>query len=342
MFDLNAIIRPNVRDLKPYSSARDEFSGEANIWLDANESPYENGLNRYPDPLQRRLKKSISALKGLPANQIFLGNGSDEAIDLLIRAFCTPGTDRIITLPPTYGMYAVSAAVNDVGNVEVPLTDAFQIDLPALQPHLADPKNKLIFICSPNNPTGNLMDRNDIRDITSAFQGIVVVDEAYIDFASEPGVSEWIATIPNLVVLQTFSKAWGMAGARLGMAFAQPESIAVLNRIKPPYNINTLTQKNALERLSAKADVESEIAEILVERKRLETALTAMDQCMHVYPGAANFILAQFKDADNLYAYLCEKGIVVRSRTKLIRGALRITVGTPKENEMLLEELNAY
>lgn len=342
MFDLNTIVRPNVRNLKPYSSARDEFSGEASIWLDANESPYENGLNRYPDPLQCKLKESISALKGLPANHIFLGNGSDEAIDLLIRAFCNPGTDRIITLPPTYGMYAVSAALNDVENVEVPLTDAFQIDMPALQPHLADPKNKLIFICSPNNPTGNLMDRSDIRDITSAFHGIVVVDEAYIDFASEPGVSEWIATIPNLVVLQTFSKAWGMAGARLGMAFAQPESIAVLNRIKPPYNINTLTQKHVLERLSAKADVESEIAEILVERKRLETALAAMDQCMHVYPGAANFILAQFKDADNLYAYLCEKGIVVRSRTKLIRDALRITVGTPEENKMLLAVLSAY
>ncbi|MFH1852844.1 MAG: aminotransferase class I/II-fold pyridoxal phosphate-dependent enzyme, partial [Candidatus Neomarinimicrobiota bacterium] len=247
MFDLERLVRPNIRRLQPYRSARSEFSGQARIWLDANENPYDNGLNRYPDPLQRELKLALAGIKNLPPESIFLGNGSDEAIDLLIRAFCEPGRDKILIMPPTYDMYAVSAAINNVAVVQVPLDRDFGIDRQKLLPFLEDPLLKLVFICSPNNPTGNLPDRREILEIAMKFNGLVVLDEAYQDFATADSLAMELERHPNLVVLQTFSKARALAGARLGMAFAQPAVIDLLNRIKPPYNINQLTQKAALD-----------------------------------------------------------------------------------------------
>jgi len=339
MFDPEKWARPNVQKLKPYASARDEYTGEAHIWLDANENPFESGLNRYPDPHQRTLKAAIAKEKSVKSDQIFLGNGSDEAIDLLIRAFCVPRQEAILALPPTYGMYAVSAALNDVEIVEVALTNDFQMDMASLLPKLQDSRVKLIFICSPNNPSGNLIERKDVLQVLESFRGIVVVDEAYIDFAESESLTQIIDEFPNLVVMQTFSKAWGLAGVRLGMAFAEARIIRILNRIKPPYNINSLTQKVVLEKLTQREDVLEAIQKIKSEKRRLVEALKSIPRCLDVFPSDANFVLARFENANELYDKLCKAGIVVRNRSGVVSNSLRLTIGTAEENDLLIEVL---
>lgn len=339
MVDIQKLIRPNVRNLKPYSSARDEFKGSASVWLDANENPNNNGLNRYPDPLQKKLKARISELKNVPAENIFLGNGSDEAIDLLFRGFCEPGKDKTLICSPTYGMYQVSADINDVEVIDVPLGADWQLNMEGIQKHFADPNLKLIFICSPNNPTGNSMKKEDVLALVSAFNGLVVIDEAYIDFSELKSLSSELEQSNNLVILQTLSKAWGLAGIRLGMAFANEEVIEVLNRIKPPYNVNQLTQEIALKELADEAGFKNEVEAILAERTRLKKELSQLKNVLHIYPSDANFLLAKFTEPKTIYVALTEKGIVVRDRSKVAEGCLRITVGTSEENSQLINEL---
>jgi len=344
MTSINHLVRDNIRRLRPYSSARHDFEGDAEVFLDANENPYDyQGLNRYPDPLQVAVKERLSALKGLSPNQIFLGNGSDEAIDLLIRIFCEPRRDHILTLPPTYGMYQVSADIAGVAVREVPLSAAFQPRVEAIL-EAADAHSKLLFVCSPNNPTGNAIDRAAIRRLAAGFPGIVVVDEAYIDFSSRPSCLELLPEFPNLVVMQTFSKAWGMAGIRLGMAFASETVIALFNKVKPPYNVNELTQRAALDALDQSKEREALIGAILAERARLERRLPAFAFVKQVFPSDANFLLLRVAAPDELYLYLVDRGIIVRNRSRVLlcEGSLRITVGTPPENEQLLEALQAY
>ena len=346
-FDLNRLVRPNILRLKPYSSARSEFAGDAAVFLDANEnsfgSPAGHSYNRYPDPFQKELKAMITATNGLVAEQIFVGNGSDEAIDLLFRIFCEPGRDEVIVCPPTYGMYSVSADINDTGICEVPLTSEFHLDVEAI---LAAVKNstKLIFICSPNNPTGNLMRRADIIRLLDTFSGAVVIDEAYIHFASEPSMISELERFPNLVVLQTFSKAWGMAGLRVGMAYASEEIIALMSVVKPPYNVSGIAQRAVIEGLSEKDSVEHWISRTLSERERLVTVLGRLSFVQNIYPSDANFVLVKTDDARGVYNYLIEQKIVVRDRSnvQLCEGCLRITVGTEKENTRLLTELVAF
>jgi histidinol-phosphate aminotransferase len=338
-FKLENIIRKNIASLTPYSSARSEFKGKAKIWLDANENPYNNGQNRYPDPLQMRLKQRISEIKGVETSRIFLGNGSDEPIDLLIRACCEPNRDSILTMPPTYGMYQVSADINAANIVKIPLEEDFSMNkegvLAAMKPNV-----KIIFICSPNNPTGNSQSLEDIRMICKAFHGLVVVDEAYIDFSRANSALELLSELPNLVILQTLSKAYGMAGIRLGMAFADERIINLLNSIKPPYNVNILSQEYALEKLGNTSKVQAQITEIQLERQRLKERLSKMDIVEKIYPSDANFMLVRFNDAKSIYRQLAVKGIVLRDRTSAVPGTLRITIGTPKENNELLQELN--
>lgn len=339
MVDIQRLIRPNVRNLKPYSSARDEFKGSASVWLDANENPNNTGLNRYPDPLQWKLKARISELKNVPKENIFLGNGSDEAIDLLFRAFCEPGKDKAIICSPTYGMYQVSADINNVEVVDVPLTADWQLNLIAIESEFSDSSIKLLFICSPNNPTGNCMQRSDVLQLASNFSGLVVIDEAYIDFSEQESFVSELENHNNLVILQTLSKAWGLAGIRLGMAFANEEVIEVLNRIKPPYNVNQLTQEAALKKLNDLDGFQSEVNTILSERKRLGIELEKLKNVLHIYPSDANFLLVKFTQPKSIYNALTEQGIVVRDRSKVAEGCLRITVGTPEENAQLLAEL---
>ena len=339
MVDIQKLIRPNVRNLKPYSSARDEFKGSASVWLDANENPNDNGLNRYPDPLQWKLKSRISELKNVPNESIFLGNGSDEAIDLLFRAFCEPGKDKSLICSPTYGMYQVSADINDVEVIDVPLTIDSQLNLVAIESEFSDSSIKLLFICSPNNPTGNSIRREDINRILSSFNGLVVIDEAYIDFAEQESLTNQLQNHNNIVVLQTLSKAWGLAGIRLGMAFANEEVIEVLNRIKPPYNVNQLTQEAALKKLNDLNAFQNEVNTILSERKGLKIDLEKLKNVQHIYPSDANFLLVKFTEPKTVYDALTEKGIVVRDRSKVAEGCLRITVGTSEENTTLLAEL---
>lgn len=338
-FDLNRLLRPNIRAMQPYSSARDEFHGSASVFLDANENPYNKPYNRYPDPMQWRLKKRISEIKEVPVASIFLGNGSDEPIDLLMRAFCKPGRDEILTIDPTYGMYQVAADVNNVFCRKVALREDFSLDLPALLGQIAD-ATKLIFLCSPNNPTGNSLNPADIREVLRAFAGIVVVDEAYIDFSSNPSFLCELETWPNLVVLQTLSKAWGAAAIRLGMAFASPEIIAVLNKIKYPYNVNLLTQEKALELLDPER-MKVQLNHILQGRSRLRRELASIPIVRRVYPTDANFFLVDVGDADRVYQDLVGQGIIVRNRNRvtLCRGCLRITVGTEVENMLLIAAL---
>ena len=338
-FDVNAWMRPNIRAMQPYSSARDEFHGSASVFLDANENPYNAPYNRYPDPMQWTLKARISEIKGVPVASIFLGNGSDEPIDLLLRAFCEPGKEKMLTTDPTYGMYQVAAEVNNVACVKVPLRDDFSLDLPALLARIDD-ATKLIYLCSPNNPTGNSLGQDAIREVLCRFRGIVVVDEAYIDFSAGPSFLREMGEWPNLVVLQTLSKAWGCAAIRLGMAFASPEIIGVLNKIKYPYNVNPLTQEKALELLDEDR-MHRQLAQILQERTRLCRDLSAIPLVRRIYPTDANFLLVDVGDADGVYHKLVEEGIIVRNRNRvtLCRGCLRITVGTPEEDDKLLAAL---
>ncbi|QIH32039.1 histidinol-phosphate transaminase [Sphingobacterium sp. DR205] len=344
-FNLNNLLRENIKKLVPYSSARDEFKGEASIWIDANENPFGSPLNhdynRYPDPLQHQVKAKLSTIKGVPAENIFLGNGSDEAIDILYRAFCTPGVDNVILVPPTYGMYEVSANINDVAFKKVNLTADYQLDLDGIA-NAVDAHTKLIFICSPNNPTGNSIRRQDIETILNNFQGLVVVDEAYINFSAVKSFTQELAEYPNLVVLQTLSKAWGLAALRLGMAFASKEIIAVYNKIKPPYNINQATQDIVLEALNNVDQVNDWIKETVAERERLVRELLELDYVQYITPSDANFILVKMEQPREVYDYLVQYGIIVRDRSKveLCEGCLRITVGTPAENQTLLEKLN--
>ena len=344
-FNLNNLLRENIKKLVPYSSARDEFKGEASILIDANENPFGSPLNhdynRYPDPLQHQVKAKLSKIKGVPSEHIFLGNGSDEAIDILYRAFCTPGVDNVILVPPTYGMYEVSANINDVAFKKVNLTADYQLDLDGIA-NAIDAHTKLIFICSPNNPTGNSIRRQDIEAILNNFQGLVVVDEAYINFSAVKSFTQELAEYPNLVVLQTLSKAWGLAALRLGMAFASKEIIAVYNKIKPPYNINQATQDIVLEALDQVDQVNDWIKETVAEREKLVRELLELDYVQHITPSDANFILVKMEQPREVYDYLVQYGIIVRDRSKveLCEGCLRITVGTPAENQILLEKLN--
>ncbi len=343
MFDINNLIRENIRKLVPYSSARDEFQGEDAIFLDANENPYNTTLNRYPDPRQLRLKQTIASIKKVAAEKIFLGNGSDEAIDLLIRAFCEPGTDNIVSIKPTYGMYKVCADINNVEFREALLTTDFQPDTTQLL-NASDANSKLLFLCSPNNPTSNSLNKNDVVKLIAEFPGLVIIDEAYIDFSTAESFSGLLDRYPNLVILQTFSKAWGMAGVRLGMAFAGKEIIAVLNRIKYPYNINILTQRTALERLNDTANKDNWISMIIKQREYLARELAKLPMVKRVLPSDANFLMARFDNPREVFAYLTAKKIIVRDRSKvsLCEGFLRITVGTETENLALISALQQY
>ncbi len=338
--NLQNLVRKNIASLVPYSSARDEFTGEAQVFLDANENPFNEPYNRYPDPLQRKLKQKIAGIKNVTPDKIFLGNGSDEPIDLLIRAFCEPETDNIVTIDPSYGMYQVAANINDVAIRKVPLSANFTLD-PMAVLHAVDLHTKLIFLCSPNNPSGNNLSRSAMLHIARHFKGIVVVDEAYIDFSPENSLLPDLDRHKNLVVLQTLSKAWGMAGIRLGMAFASPEIIGILNKIKYPYNLNILTQEKALEMLENKEQVENWAATLINERNRISEELKNLTVVKTVYPSDANFVLVSVENATLIYNKLVEKGIIVRDRSKvnLCAGCLRITIGSPEENNLLLEAL---
>lgn len=347
MFDLNKILRENIKNLTPYSSARDEFQGEASVYLDANEnaygSPLDEQYNRYPDPLQYNVKKRLSEIKGVPIRNIFLGNGSDEAIDILFRAFCNPGVDNVIIVPPTYGMYQVSANINDVALRRVPLTAEYQLNLEGIAEAI-DEHTKLIFICSPNNPTGNSINRDDVETLLANFNGLIVVDEAYINFSRQKTFIQELTEYANLVVLQTLSKAWGLAGLRVGMAFASEEIIEVMNKVKPPYNINEASQQLALKALENVDQVNEWIKETLKERDNLVLQLKNFDFVLDIYPSDANFILVKTTDPKAIYNFLVQRGIIVRDRSKveLCEGSLRITVGTPNENNILIQSLQDY
>ena len=339
--NIKQLVRPNILKMKAYSSARDEFKGTASVFLDANENPYNNGLNRYPDPLAWAVKTELSKIKGIAPEHIFLGNGSDEVIDVLMRIFCEPRVDNIVTLPPTYGMYQVSADTCDVEVIKVNLNENFQPEIDKIL-RGANEHSKILFICSPNNPSGNAIDAGAILNLVNKFEGIVVIDEAYADFSQQPSCIEWVTTFPNVVVMQTFSKAWGLAGIRLGMAFAGKEIIDLMNKVKPPYNINQLTQQAALAALKNQAETKKQVAEILRERDFLEKRLSALDVVEKVYPSDANFLLVKVVQADALYNYLLTKEIVVRNRNNVVLcdNCLRITVGTPEENEKVANALH--
>ena len=335
------LVRENIRELKPYSSARHEFTGEAKIQLDANENPYEyHGYNRYPDPLQKKLKDKIGRLKGIAPESIFIGNGSDEAIDILTRIFCTPGRDAVHIPQPTYGMYRVSADINDVAVHTTMLTEDFEIDADQLLENVRE-NDHILWLCNPNNPTGNIHDPQKLRYILSRFPGIVVVDEAYIDFSSEPSMISMIPDHPNLVVLQTFSKAWGLAGMRIGMAFAQPWIIRYMNAVKPPYNINSYTQEYVLDQLEEVDAVRREVSQILLERQKVAEFLRSLDSVQKVFPSEANFILFRIDQSQRIFDQLTEQGIVIRNRNHepLCKDCLRVTIGTPEENEILMKQL---
>lgn len=338
-FNLNTLIRPNVANMKPYSSARDEFKDfeRKMIFLDANENPFENGLNRYPDPQQRQLKSILAEQKNISVDQILLGNGSDEVLDLIFRAFCEPSKDNIITLPPTYGMYPVLANLNNIENREVLLDSDFQPDLDEISRN-ADPRTKLLFICSPNNPTGNLIACEKILYLLNNFKGLVVIDEAYIDFAVEESWITKLNEFPNLIVIQTLSKAYGLAGIRLGICYASEEIITVLNKIRPPYNINQLTQKKAIEQLQSTINIRNDIHSLNEQRELLLKALLKVSFTVKVYPSDANFILIKVDNAQKRYSELLKNGIVVRNRSSqpLCENTLRVTIGTALENEKLI------
>lgn len=339
-------VRPNILALEPYSTARDEFTGgDISVWVDANENPFNNGVNRYPDPHHRKLKEVVASLKGFPASQIFLGGaGSDEAIDLTFRIFCTPGKDNAIAISPSYGVYRVSAAINDIELREVRLNDDFSLPVDRLL-EAADSRSKLMWICSPNNPTANAFARADLLLLCDEFDGMVVVDEAYVDFSEEGSLRDCIAAHPNLIILQTFSKAWGMAGLRFGMAFATAEIIAIYNNVKYPYNINGPTQDALIERITATApEVGRMVDEITADRRMLSDGLSRCACVKHVYPSDANFLLVKVTDAGAIYDYLIANGVIVRNRSSQpgCADCLRITVGTHDENLRILDLMRAY
>lgn len=343
MKDLKEIVRKNIYSLKPYSSARNEFKGEASIFIDANENPYDTPYNRYPDPLQLQVKEKISALKGVPVENIFLGVGSDEPIDLLYRIFCEPQTDNVVALEPTYGMYSVCADINNVEYRKVSLKEDYQFSADDLLA-ATDENSKIIWLCSPNNPTGNALDTEEIEKVLKNFSGIVAVDEAYIDFSSQPSFLKVLKEYPNMVVLQTFSKAWGSAGVRLGMAFASEEIIKIFNKVKYPYNVNVLTQRYAIKLLDNFSQVEKKVKAILKNRDKLEKQLIKVKCVKEVYPTDANFILVKTTDSDSIYKYLIENGIVARNRNgiTLCDNCLRITVGTAEENKQVIAALKNF
>ncbi len=343
MKPIKRLLRPNIQSLKPYSSARDEYTGEAAVFLDANESPYNQPYNRYPDPYQRKVKAKIARIKDIRAGQIFLGNGSDEPIDMLFRAFCEPGVDNVVSIDPTYGMYQVAADINNIVVHKVQLTNDFELDVEALLAKCND-KTKLMFICSPNNPTGNCFKEKDMLSLIKLFEGIVVLDEAYIDFAPEKSLLSQLNKYPNLVILQTFSKAWGMAGIRLGMAFASEEIVGVLSNIKYPYNINILTQEKALELLECEPDKQYWVQQLLAERAKMQISLAGLSFVQVVYPSDANYLLIKVDDANGIYNFLVSKKIIIRNRStvSLCTGCLRITIGQPAENSLLLEALSMF
>ena len=347
MTDIEKLVRPHILKLKAYSSARDEYSGKKGIFLNANENPLgstsRKSYNRYPDPYQKSLKKVISKHKKIPYEQIFLGNGSDEAIDLLTRIFCTPERDSIIVMPPTFDMYEVAARINQNPVIRVSLTPDFQIDTPTVLKAITR-ETKIIYICTPNNPTGNSMDRESIREILNHFHGITVIDEAYGDFSGEESFLNMLPDYPRLVVLQTFSKAWGLAGLRLGIAFADKSIIGLLNKVKLPYNINKATQALAMKALKKQEYKDYMVQKLLAERKILRLELSSLDIVEKVFPSDANFLLVKFKDADKVYHYLLQKKVIVRNRSNVVlcEEALRITVGDEKENDILISTLKNY
>lgn len=340
MINLKAIVRDNIWNLKAYSSARDEFKGTADVFLDANENPFGT-LNRYPDPHQKAIKEKLSALKKVETNQIFVGNGSDEVIELAFRIFCEPGKDKVLTFSPTYGMYDVSANINNVEIIKQPLINDFQISLNQLQPYLDVEELKIIFICSPNNPTGNLLNTEDLEYILENFNGIVIVDEAYIDFSAQDSFIKNINKYNNLIVSQTFSKAWGLAGVRVGVAYASEAIINLYNRVKPPYNVSTLNQEAVLDRLNNLDEVKRNIDAILTERTKLKEALIELPLVKKIYPTDANFLLIEVDNADKVYQYLIDKKVIVRNRNTQVENCIRITVGTPAENKILIDTLNS-
>ena len=344
MKPLEELVRPNIWSLAPYSSARNEYAGrEARVFLDANENPYNQPYNRYPDPLQLELKEAISRVKGVPAANIFLGNGSDEAIDLPYRIFCRPGVDNVVAIEPTYGMYKVCANVNDVEYRRVLLDEHYQTTAEQLL-NACDEKTKIVWLCTPNNPTGNCLLREEVMKVIEGFQGIVIIDEAYSDFSSQQPLRTELARHPNLMVLNTLSKAWGCAAIRLGMAFASTDIIALLNKVKYPYNINQLTQEQALKALSDPFEVDKWVKLLLLERSRMMDAFRLLPICEEVYPTDANFFLARMTDAQTIYNYLVDRGIIVRNRTRvqLCRNCLRITIGTKSENNELIAALRQF
>jgi len=347
MINIQSLLRENIKKLKPYSSARDEYTGNVGIFLDANENSFGSipagDLNRYPDPHQHEIKRKLSIIKNINTENIFIGNGSDEAIDLLMRAFCEPGKESILIMPPTYGMYKVAADINDVNIIEVPLTSAFQIITDEVINNIIS-STKLIFICSPNNPSGNLLDRNSIRTILNSFNGLVIIDEAYIDFANEESWISELESFSNLVVLQTFSKAWGLANIRVGMAYGNEEIISVMNKIKYPYNVNGVSQQIIIDALDSESTKNEVVNKIVYQRDKLIEALSNLDVIQKIIPTDSNFILAKVKHANNVYDYLLENKIIVRNRSNIIscEECLRFTVGTEDENEKLIEILSKY
>jgi len=334
-FDLQSLVRPNIWALKPYSSARDEFTGEEGIFLDANENPFGK-KNRYPDPHQRTLKSALSERNHIPVENIFIGNGSDEVIDLVYRIFCEPARDRVILCPPTYGMYEVSANINNVEVIHVPLTDDFELNIDEILSCDA----RCLFVCSPNNPSGNRL--KNVERLLEEFRGILVVDEAYIDFCADRSFREQLPQYPNLIVMQTFSKAWALASARVGVAYASADIIGLMDRTKPPYNVSAFNQEEALKALSKPVKHQYRLDLILQERALLEKKLAQLSLVHRVYPSDANFLLMEVTDADKLYHYLVHKKVIVRNRSSVVRNCLRITVGTPAENRVLLKELQDY
>ncbi|MDG1730865.1 MAG: histidinol-phosphate transaminase [Algibacter sp.] len=342
MINIQDLIRPTIKALKPYSSARDEFQGNSDdmVFLDANENPFENGVNRYPDPQQRTVKSLLSKIKGIPEQNILLGNGSDEVLDLIFRAFCEPNQDNVITLPPTYGMYSVLANVNAIEIKSVQLDDDFQPKVDAIL-NTANSQSKLLFLCSPNNPTANSFEAKSIESLVNKFKGIVVIDEAYIDFSNKESWLTRLHDFPNLIVTQTLSKAYGMAGIRLGICYASEEIISVLNRIKPPYNVNELTQQKAISQLEQQKLTQQQVSDILKQRDLLIANLESVDYISKIYPSDANFVLAKVDNATKRYNQLIEKGIVIRNRTTQpgCENCLRFTIGTSEENEKLIKTL---